>query len=505
MQAAKLLKRVPRDIAQAVSQRLVLQSNALVDKVAVAGPGFINISVKAEAYQDWLAKLLTDTNILKVNVGNGQKAMVEFVSANPTGPLHIGHGRGAAIGDSIAAILAAAGYNVQREYYVNDAGNQMDKLAKSLYSRYCDLHGKEYPFPEDGYKGDYIAELATLIKSQFADELLSMKEKDALTTCKYIGGKTILDQIDATLRRFNVRIANYASELNLYEEDKVKNAVAYLQEHGATFEHDGALWLSTKAKGDEEDRVLRKSDGSFTYLMPDIAYHANKFQRGFELLIDVWGADHHGYIKRMEAGIEYIGHDPKALKVVLVQLVSLVRSGEKVAMSTRAGEFITLDWLIDEVGVDAARFFYNMRSGSSQFEFDVDLAKSQENDNPVHYVQYVHARACQLRLKAAEKGVTANIGQNLGELTQDVDRRLIKKMMEFCTVLEASARYMEPHRIAYYLQELAADFHAYYHDVKILDPQNQAVSNARLGLAAGVAEIIKFGLQLLGVSAPERM
>ncbi|MDR2870248.1 MAG: arginine--tRNA ligase, partial [Deferribacteraceae bacterium] len=433
MQLTKTLKRNPREIAQAIADHIA--HDKLIAKVAVAGPGFINISIKTETYQQWLGRLLAGEDMLRSNIGHGHKAMVEFVSANPTGPLHIGHGRGAAIGDSIAAILGAVGYNVSREYYVNDAGNQMNKLAKSIYARYCELKGKDYPFPEDGYKGDYIMDEAKSINAIFGDDLLKMSEKDALETCGYVGGKSILEQIDTTLRRFNVKMEKYLSETSLYEEDCVKNALAKLQELGAVYDKDGAIWLNTKAKGDEEDRVLRKSDGSFTYLMPDLAYHADKFNRGFQLLIDVWGADHHGYIKRMESGIDYMGYDSKALDVVLVQMVSLVRGGEKVSMSTRAGEFIPLDWLIEEVGVDAARYFYNMRSADSQFEFDIDLAKSRSNDNPVCYIQYTHARACSLLAKAKELGITIKRGENLDLLTLDEEKNIIRRMMEFTSLL----------------------------------------------------------------------
>ncbi len=501
MQLTKILKRNPKEIAESLAKTIRHED---IKEIDIAGPGFMNFFINNSAFHRWLSSLLKSDNPLKSEMGKGKRFMVEFVSANPTGPLHVGHGRGAALGDSMAAILAACGYKVYREYYVNDAGNQMNNLAGSILSRYFELFEERYAFPQDGYHGDYIIDIAQELRKVYADKLLKMKEQDALETCKRAGIKSILADIDKTLKRFCVNMDNYFHETSLYSSGEIKETLKDLHKHKATYEQDGALWLSTKYMGDDEDRVLRKSDGSYTYLTPDIAYHRNKYRRGFDLLVDVWGADHHGYVKRMECALNVLGY-PDNFDVVLVQMVSLIKGGERLVMSTRAGQFVTLDWLLDEVGIDAARFFYNMRGANSQFEFDIDLAKTQSSDNPVYYVQYAHARVCSVLATAAQRGIKMTPGAGIDLLTLPAEKKLIKKMMEFRYILETAAQYNEPHRVAYFLQELAGEFHSYYYNTVILNDEDQARTNARLNLCTGVAKNIKFGLELLGVSAPERM
>lgn len=502
MQLTKTLRKKPQEIALKIAGSI---DSSLIDRIEVVGPGFTNFFIEQNAFQDWLGKLLDSPSLLKSNVGEGRKVLVEFVSANPTGPLHIGHGRGAAIGDSVAAILEAAGYSVSREYYVNDAGNQMNNLAASICCRYFEQHGKQMDFPQDGYHGEYIGEIAGELSKVYGNKLLDMDRQEALSICKRAGIKTILAQIDGTLKRFNVKIDEYFSEQSVYDNGDIDKTLDKLEKARATYEHDGALWLKTKQMGDDEDRVLRKSDGSYTYLTPDIAYHDNKYRRGFDRLIDVWGADHHGYKKRMECGIELTGNPSASFDVIFVQMVSLLRGGEKVKMSTRGGEFVTLDWLIDEVGVDAARFFYNMRGSGAQFEFDVDLAKTRSNDNPVYYVQYAHARVCSLMAKASGQGIKIETGKYLELLSLPSEKETIKKLMDFPYVIETAAQYNEPHRVVYYLQELAGAFHSYYYDNVIIAVDDENLTNARLSLCKGVACAVKYGLELLGVSAPERM
>lgn len=501
MQVGKILRKNPKVVAQEIKDALKHQDIA---DIQIAGPGFINFFIKPEAFQRWLGELLKSDKVLRPDVGQNRKAMVEFVSANPTGPLHIGHGRGAAVGDTLANILEAVGYRVSREYYVNDAGNQMNNLAGSILHRYYEQHGREYPLPPDGYHGDYIADIAAELTKLYAEKLLDMPESDALGICRRAGIKSILGDIRNTLERYNVNIDNYFSESSLYDDGSINNAMKMLVKKNAVYSKDGAVWLRSEKLGDEKDRVLQKSDGSYTYLMPDIAYHMNKYERGYDLLIDVWGADHHGYIKRMSSALELLGFDAKSFEVVLVQMVGLVKGGERIVMSTRAGQFVTLDWLIDEVGVDAARFFYNMRSADSQFEFDLDLAKSRSSDNPVYYIQYAHARVSSLYANAHDKGIKIS-GNHVDKLTLPEEINLIKKLMDFPSMLATAAKYNEPHRLTHYLTELAGDFHSYYYTTVIVNEEDKEHSLARLSLCKGVASVIKYGLTLLGVSAPERM
>lgn len=505
MQLVKHLKKNPRMIAEEICAVLKERAGSQVE-TEIAGPGFINIKTSKSFFAETVMDIITNDKYFHNNTGKNKKAMVEFVSANPTGPLHIGHGRGAAYGDSVARILSMSGYNVTREYYVNDAGNQMNNLALSVYSRAAEILGRqgEAPFPEAGYHGDYIKDIAAeLLKTR--KDILDIDKKKALSICLDLAVKTIQQDIDDDLKDFRVEFHNYFSEKNLYKNGLVEKTLEKLASSGKTFEQDGALWLKTSSIGDDKDRVLRKSTGEYTYFTPDIAYHQNKYDRGFEYLVDIWGADHHGYIKRMQCALECLHHDLSTFKVSLIQMVNLIQNGEKISMSTRSGEFIPLSWLIDEVGIDAARFFYNMRSHDAQFDFDIDLAKSKSNDNPVYYIQYAHARVHSLIANAEEKGIKYERGAGLEDAIGAEEVQLIKNMIKLKYVIELAAVHLEPHRIAYHLQELASSFHSYYYSNKILNPDNKELTTGRLTICEAVAVTIKTGLEILGVSAPERM
>ena len=505
MQLVKHLKKNPRMIAEEICAVLKERAGSQVE-TEIAGPGFINIKTSKSFFAETVMDIITNDKYFHNNTGKNKKAMVEFVSANPTGPLHIGHGRGAAYGDSVARILSMSGYNVTREYYINDAGNQMNNLALSVYSRAAEILGRqdEAPFPEAGYHGDYIKDIAAeLLKTR--KDILVIDKKEALSICLDLAVKTIQQDIDDDLKDFRVEFHNYFSEKSLYKNGLVEKTLEKLASSGKTFEQDGALWLKTSSMGDDKDRVLRKSTGEYTYFTPDIAYHQNKYDRGFEYLVDIWGADHHGYIKRMQCALECLHHDLSTFKVSLIQMVNLIQNGEKISMSTRSGEFIPLSWLIDEVGIDAARFFYNMRSHDAQFDFDIDLAKSKSNDNPVYYIQYAHARVHSLIANAEEKGIKYERGAGLEDAIGAEEVQLIKNMIKLKYVIELAAVHLEPHRIAYHLQELASSFHSYYYSNKILNPDNKELTTGRLTICEAVAVTIKTGLEILGVSAPERM
>ncbi len=499
---AKELKKPPIKIAEEILQNL---DSSFFHNVEIAGGGFINFFVSYKEFQKFLINILENEEDLIEKTKNPLKIQVEFVSANPTGPLHVGHGRGASYGDSLARVLKAVGHDVYREYYINDAGNQMYNLAKSIFARYCDLTGGDYPFPEDGYRGEYIIAIAEKLKSELGDSLLSKDEDDALSICLDKGKSFILSEIKKDLGDFNVEFDNWFSEQSLYDKGKVEDTINFLKKNGKVYEADSALWFKSTEYNDDKDRVLQKSDGELTYFASDIAYHRDKFQRGFDKVIDVWGADHHGYVNRMKAAVNAIGKDENDLYIALVQMVSLIKNGEKISMSTRAGEFVTLRWLVDEVGASAARFFYLMRDINSQFEFDIDLAKSKTSDNPVYYVQYAHARVCSLFAKLKEKGISVNLGENVDRLEEKDEIEMIKKMYDFRNVLNQAASNYQPHRIVYYLQELAGLLHAYYYTTPIIVENDRELTNARITLCKGVAIVIRYALNLLGIKAVERM
>lgn len=505
MQLVRHLKKNPKVVAEEIINKLQDKMNNSL-QCEIAGPGFINIKIGASWYAETVMDIINNEKYFHNNTGGGKKAMVEFVSANPTGPLHIGHGRGAAYGDSVARLLEMSGYDVTREYYVNDAGNQMNNLALSVYSRAAEILGRasEVPFPEAGYHGDYIIDIAKdLLKTN--KDILDIDKKEALEICLDKAVSTIQADIDNDLKNFRVSFHNYFSEKSLYKNKLVESTLKELEKSGKVFEKDGALWLKTTDMGDDKDRVLRKSTGEYTYFTPDIAYHQNKYDRGFKYLIDIWGADHHGYIKRMQCALECLNHEKESFKATLIQMVNLIQNGEKISMSTRSGEFIPLSWLIDEVGVDAARFFYNMRSHDAQFDFDIDLAKSKSNDNPVYYIQYAHARVNSLIENAKEKGIEYKKGEGLEGAIGAQEINLIKNMVKLKYVIELAAVNLEPHRVSYHLQELASAFHSYYYNNKILNSDDISTTCGRLTVCEAAAVTIKQGLDILGVSAPKRM
>ena len=505
MQLVRHLKKNPKVVAEEIISKLQEKMNNSL-QCEIAGPGFINIKIGASWYAKTVMDIINNEKYFHNNLGGGKKAMVEFVSANPTGPLHIGHGRGAAYGDSVARLLEMSGYDVLREYYVNDAGNQMNNLALSVYARAAEIIGKgaEVPFPEAGYHGDYIIDIAKDLLTTHAN-ILEIDRKEALEICLEKAVQTIQADIDNDLKEFRVTFHNYFSEKSLYKNKLVESTLKELEKSGKVFEKDGALWLKTTDMGDDKDRVLRKSTGEYTYFTPDIAYHQNKYDRGFEYLIDIWGADHHGYIKRMQCALECLNHKDESFKATLIQMVNLIQNGEKISMSTRSGEFIPLSWLINEVGVDAARFFYNMRSHDAQFDFDIDLAKSKSNENPVYYIQYAHARVNSLIENAKEKGIEYKKGEGLESAIGAQEVNLIKNMVKLKYVIELAAANLEPHRVSYHLQELAAAFHSYYYNNKILNSEDVSTTCGRLTICEAAAVTIKQGLDILGVSAPKRM
>jgi len=505
MVMASKAKRPPREIAGAIKERMETHGD-IIKKVDIAGPGFINFYVKPVMWTGVLNDIFSQREFYGTSTyGAGKKVQVEFVSANPTGPLHIGHGRGAAVGDTLARILAAAGFDVQAEYYINDVGNQMNILGASVFSRYKELLGKETVFPSDGYKGEYIAELAHALSQTHGERLLEEDESAAVQICRQFASSVIFDEIKEDLKSFNVHFDHYFSESSLYEDHKVEDTLGYFKEKGFSYEEDGALWFKTSDFGDEKDRVLRKQDGSLTYFAPDIAYHKDKLERGFKQIIDIWGADHHGYVPRMKAAIEALGAEPDCFHALLIQLVSLVRQGKPVYMSTRAGEFVTLKEIIDEVGKDVARYFFLMRRCDSHLIFDLDLAKKKSDENPVYYIQYAHARICSILKNAKDQGLDVDIDQaDMDVLAAGEDLELIKTIAMFPDVVVSCATDLEPHRIAFYLLELATAFHRFYNKNRVISDDGR-MTKARLVLIYAVRQVLSNALTLMGIDAPESM
>jgi len=504
MAMAKAERKAPRQIAEALVA--ALRGNPLCERIEIAGPGFINFRLAADCWYQVLDQVMREgAEYGRSRVGAGTRIQVEFVSANPTGPLHIGHGRGAAVGDAVAAVLQAAGFEVQREYYVNDAGNQVQTLGRSILLRLRELQGESIEFPEDGYQAEYIRELAAKFRQE-QGELKGVNEAEAIERCARFGVARVLDWIAEDLKAFGIVFDNWYSEKSLYDRDMVNKELAKLKEKGLSFEQDEALWLRTTEFGDDKDRVLIKSDGSTTYFASDVAYHMEKFERGFDRVIDVWGADHHGYIPRMKAMLAGLGHPPEDLEVLLIQMVNLLRDGVPFTMGKRSGNFITLREVIDEVGSDACRFFFLMRRCDSQLDFDLELAKQQSNDNPVFYVQYAHARVCSINRNAAEVGITLPPPGEVDHrrLTLDEELALAKQLARFPETIVGAALNYEPHRVVFFLQELAAQFHSYYNRQRVLidDPET---ARARLYLVNCVRIVLANALQTLGVSTPEEM
>ncbi|MDL1969561.1 MAG: arginine--tRNA ligase [Candidatus Desulfofervidaceae bacterium] len=498
------LKQPPRKIAELLVK--YLPACDWVEKVEVAGPGFINFFLKPIAWQQIVKEIITKQDDYGKGKKKDIKVMVEFVSANPTGPLHIGHGRGAAVGDSLANVLTFAGYDVTREYYINDVGKQMCTLGHSVYLRYLELLGEKVDFPSDFYKGEYIKDLAREVLEKEGEKYKDMPQDEAISLLARFAGERILADIKADLDNFSVKFDNWFSEKTLVESGAVKTLLAWLKEQNLAYEKDGALWFASSHFGDEKDRVLVKADGTTTYFASDLAYHKDKIERGFNLLVDIWGADHHGYVPRLKAGMQAMGYAPDALKILLIQLVHLKRGGKPVAMSTRAGEFVTLKEVLAEVGKDAARFTFLTRSCDSHLDFDLEVAKQQTMENPVFYVQYAYARVCSIEKMAHERGISFPplIQIDLTPLETKEEINLMKMLSQFPEVIEGAARTLEPHRLPYYLTELAGEFHRYYNKHRILGMPPE-ISQARFALAQAVKVVIKNGLNLLGVSAPEKM
>ncbi|MBC1511486.1 arginine--tRNA ligase [Listeria booriae] len=505
MQLARVAKKAPKVIAEAIVDAIG-EDHAIINKVEIAGPGFINFYLD-NAYLTALVPVIMDADTAygESNTGQGKKFQIEFVSANPTGDLHLGHARGAAIGDSLANILAMAGYNVSREYYINDAGNQIQNLVLSTEARYLEALGVDAEFPEDGYRGADIINLGKQLAEKYGDEFVDAdvdarrdvfrKEALAFETAK----------LRDDLAEFRVHFDNWFSETTLYENGKIMPALEKLRANGYIFEEEGATWLRTTEFGDDKDRVLIKSDGTYTYFLPDIAYHLDKLERGFDVLIDVWGADHHGYIPRMRAAIQSLGYSPDHLEVEIIQLVHLYENGEQIKMSKRTGKSVTMRDLIEEVGLDATRYFFAMRSSDTHMNFDMGLAKSTSAENPVYYVQYAHARISSILRSGVEQGFALSKDANLALLNSEADYDLLKVLGEFPDVVAEAAEKRIPHRIVRFLNDLAAAFHRFYNANKVLDVENKEVSEARLALIKATQITLRNGLTLLGVSAPEKM
>ncbi|MGE0084638.1 MAG: arginine--tRNA ligase [Desulfococcaceae bacterium] len=506
MVMAGIQKMAPRKIAETIISHMD-DKEGLLAKTEIAGPGFMNFFIRPAAWLPVLVRIHEQDSLYGASdMGKGQKVQVEFVSANPTGPLHVGHGRGAAVGDVTANILSFCGYDVQREYYINDSGRQISTLGRSVYVRYLQQCGREIEFPEDHYRGDYIKDIAAVIRKEKGDSLLQLEESEGLSFCARFAADDILAGIRDDLESFGVRFDNWYSEQSLFDSGRVEKVIEDFRTRGSLYEKDGALWFRTTDFGDEKDRVIVRSNGQTTYFASDIAYHQDKYERGLERVIDVWGADHHGYIPRMRASILASGRKSEQFQVILIQLVNLLRGGVQVAMSSRAGEFVTLKEVLDEVGSDAARFIFLTRHYESKLDFDLELAKKKSNDNPVYYVQYVHARISSIMEKAAERGVQSREWtlENISALREPEEIRLIQHLSRYPEVVENSARLTEPHRITYYLTETASLFHAYYNKHKVLT-DDQDLTAARLCLVLAVKKVIRNGLVLLGVSTPEKM
>ncbi len=502
----------PRDVAEIIVERISIGENE-IEKVSIAGPGFINFMVKQNSYLEILHEIFKKgEDFGKTDFGEGKKLQVEFVSANPTGPLHIGHGRGAVYGDVLASVLEAAGYDVTREYYVNDAGGQMLTLGRSVYMRYQELLDQKIEYPEECYQGHYIVDIAREIEKSFGKKLAGMAEPEAIEFCSEYASKKILNQIKQDLAETGVIHDTYFHELNLHTDAAIEASIRFLKKKGHLEERDGALWFKSTELGDDKDRVLRKADEALTYFAADIAYHKNKFDRGFSRVIDIWGADHGGYVARMKAAIEAMGYDPKGFDVVLIQLVNLMRGGQAVSMSTRAATYETLEDVRNEVGKDACRYFFLMRSHNAQLDFDLDLAKKETPDNPVFYIQYAHARICSVFKKAEEQGIklpkSSKIDINLLNLPEE--QKIARMLSTLPEIINECAKTLEPHKLSFYLLELSRMFQSYYSQGKrderyrILG-QEREIAEAKLYLLKNIQIVLQNSLRILGISAPTKM
>ncbi len=511
MTLASSQKRAPREIAAVIVENFK-DPEGFLEKIEIAGPGFINFTISPT---EWL-KILKDIVELDEKFGSrtskrGESVLVEFVSANPTGPLHLGHGRGAALGDTICRILDFRGYDVLREFYINDAGVQIKLLGESIYSRWQQMNNPDHPFPENGYHGDYILDLAKEIAAE--KDLSSMDEETAIQTCSEIGKEKMLEEIKKDLEQFRVEFDVWFNETELFEKGLVTRSLEEMKDKDELYEKDGALWIKTASYGDDKDRVIKKQDGQYTYFASDISYHLDKHKRGFSRALNLWGADHHGYINRVKSALKANDIDDNWLSVLLIQLVKLFKEGQEIRMSKRAGQYVTMKDLLEEVDVDAARFVFLTKTHDSALDFDIDLVKKHDNDNPVYYVQYAHARICSIFRKAEDEGVDISLNideMDLTRLTLDEEVDLIRYLEGFTELLDSICNSFEAHRLTYYLTELAARFHRYF-NLGIKDGSNRIITGdrqltkARLALVAGVRIVVRNGLNLLGVSAPEKM
>ena len=504
-------KKNPRQVAERIVAS-VGESADFIEKMEVAGPGFINFSLKDAFWHNRLARAIAEgATFGDVDVGRGVRVQVEFVSANPTGPLHVGHARGAAVGDALAAILSAAGYDVQREYYINDAGVQMETLGKSVYARYREHFGVDFVYLDTYYQGEYIGEIARKIASEQGGKFLQVPDEEAIPFFTDFASGDILAGIKQDLSDFGIEYDVWFSEKSLYEPgpDGTTQVDVYIEEftrRKLVFEKEGALWFNTTDYGDDKDRVVIKSDGEKTYLASDIAYHQNKYDRGFDRVINIWGADHHGYVVRMQAAVRALGRSEGDLVLILVQLVSLVRGGKPISMSTRAGRYVTLRELLDEVGSDAVRYFMLMRSYDAQFDFDLDLATTRSQENPVFYVQYSHARISSIFRQAAEQDIATDgwSEADLARLVLPEEIALIKKVLDFPDLVTEAACDLAPHKVTFFLFDLASLFHSYYNHHRVIT-EDLPLTRARLALVGMIRTVVARGLGLLGISAPEKM
>ena len=542
MTLAPKIRRPPLEVANVIATELKAGSDDLFDRIDVAPPGFLNLTIKPDRWIEVLRAVENfDQSFGTNSLGEGQGVLIEFVSANPTGPLHVGHGRGAALGNAVSNLLEAIGYRVEREYYINDAGRQLKLLGSSMFARYQEYFKRSVSFPEDGYHGSYIRVIAESFAQELGPALLDHPIEQAERQCAEFSYKKLLEGIKEDLHTFGVSFDSWFSEAELHASGVIEQTLDQLKGQGFVFQNDGAWWFKSSHFQDEKDRVVAKQDGDYTYLASDIAYHRDKLERGFDSLINIWGADHHGYIARMQAAVQAFGYAKDRLRVVLVQMVSLLRGGKKIEMSKRAGEFVTLREVINEVGSDAAKFFFLMRRSDTHLDFDLDLAKQQSADNPVYYVQYAHARIASLFRVAQARGIgIPSINEVDHSLLMNQDElRLMKELSCYPGVVEGSAKALEPHRLTFYLQELAGQLHTYYYKHRVLppveghqandslDPSSPSffektgekdmnkeqkieiltpeVTAARLALMRQIQTVIRNGLRLLGISAPEQM
>lgn len=503
MVLAGIEKRNPREIATLIAEKLG-EAEELVAKVDVAGPGFVNITIQPAVWRSVLATIAqTGKDFGRSTVGDKRKVMVEFVSANPTGPLSIGHGRQAILGDSVARLLEATGHDVFREYYYNDAGRQMRVLGESTRARYLEIIGADFTFPEDGYQGEYIIDIAKGLQAEKGD---SLKDHEDVTPFKEAAERAIFKDISSTLERMGINFDNYYNERSLYENGHIENVIEELRSKGLVYEKDDAVWFETTKLGQEQDRVIVKSSGEPTYRLPDIAYHREKFKRNFDWLVNILGSDHIATVPDVLSGVEALGYDSSKVTVLLHQFVTLTRDGKQVKMSTRKANFVTIDELIDEVGEDVVRFFFMMRKADSQMDFDLNLATSQSQDNPVYYVQYAYARLCSIAKQAVEKQlVAASLDSDaIARLVEAEEVTLLKTMSSFPAAIENAALELAPHKAIFYLMELAGQFHSYYNKHKVVT-EDIELSSARLALVQALQTTLQNGLHLVGLSSPETM